>query len=315
MSEPGVGDGDLRHGLASYGKALRVAGGTEVEALIRGDSKHGVGAALYVTPPFEVNVPALPVARLSVTLTNARGAGGVQGEPLRGFVSSRYSLFFTPAGAAMTFRKDAPSRHINVYFTPHVLDTGEGTGSPLLATHPMLNAVVPGVRNLIDQLVVELRSPVMLQADAAESLARLLLVQVARHWMQRSARARTLHPALLAKLRDYVMAHLGDRILVADLAAQAGMSLDTFAVAYKEQTGLAPHQFVLALRLEHAVSLLRLSGASVSEVAHVCGFASQQHLTNVMSRQLGVTPGRYRDSMRAAASGTGPAESLVIPVP
>ncbi len=299
---PGAGgsDHDLRHGVTSYGIALRVAGGTEVEALVRGEAGHGVGAALYLTPPFEVNVPALPVARLSVTLTNAHGAGGIQGQPLRDFDANRYALFFTPAGAPMTFRKDVPSRHLNVYFSPDMVDAGEGTGSPLWLAQPMLNAIVPGVRNLVDQLVIELRSPVMLQGDAAESLARLLLVQIARHWTRPSSQARTLPPALLAQLRDYVMAHLGERILVADLAAQAGLSHDTFAVAYKAQTGQAPHQFVLALRLSRATELLRRSACSVADVAQVCGFASQQHLTNVMSRQLGVSPGRYRESMRSA---------------
>jgi AraC family transcriptional regulator len=299
-SMPGPGGSDLRHGVASYGAALRVAGGTEVEALIRAEAGHGVGAALYMTPPFEMNVPALPVARLSVTLTNAHGAGGIQGEPLRDFDSNRYALFFTPAGAAMTFRKDVPGRHLNIYFGPDVVDAGEGTGSPPWLAQPMLNAVVPGIRHLVDQLVIELRSPVMLQGDAAESLARLLLVQVARHWARRSTQARTLPPALLAQLRGYVMAHLGERILVADLAAQAGLSLDTFAAACKAQTGQAPHQFVLALRLSHATELLGRSACSVADVAQVCGFASQQHLTNVMSRHLGVTPGRYRGSMRSA---------------
>jgi AraC family transcriptional regulator len=42
--------------------------------------------------------------------------------------------------------------------------------------------------------------------------------------------------------------------------------------------------------------LLRNSSLSLVEIASQCGFASQQHLTNLMHRQLGVTPGRYRST-------------------
>jgi AraC family transcriptional regulator len=302
LSEPDHADreGDVHRGVDSYGRVLRGAGGNQVQALVRGSQGQGVGAALYETPPFEVDVPALSVPRLSVNLTKTTVVGGLTGGSMRRIDSPRYALYFTPAGASMTFSKPVPARHLNIYFHPDAFRDAGGAGSPLALSAPLLNAVVPGIRNLVDQLVDELRSPVMLHADAADSLARLLLIQVARHWESVSKRSRPLPPALLEHLRDYVMGHLGERILVADLARQAGLSIDTFAAAFKEQTGQAPHQFVLATRLEHATGLLRQSNLSVADVAHACGFSSQQHMTNVMHSHLGTTPRRYRDSMRAS---------------
>ncbi len=296
--ETGDPQGGVQQGVAIYAHALRMVGGDQVEALMRARGEHGVAAALYRAPPFQVRVPALSVSRLSVNLTRTRIGGGVEGERLRSFESSRYALFLSPAGVPMVFRKDVPSRHINIYFRPNALGDGDEPAPPLAIAQPLFNLAVPGIRSVADQLLEEMQSPAMLNADAADSLARLLLVQVARHLRRAPAMSKTLHPALLARLRDYVMAHLGERILVADLAKQAGLSLDRFAVAYKEETGQAPHQFVLAMRLEHAADLLRHSALSVADVAHACGFASQQHLTNVMRGRLGVTPGRYRESMQ-----------------
>ena len=109
-------------------------------------------------------------------------------------------------------------------------------------------------------------------------------------------------PTVLARLRDYVMEHLTERILVADLAQQAGLMPNRFAVAYREQTGQSPHQFVLLLRLEHAAGLLRHSTLGLADLAQACGFANQQHLTNAMRRCRGTTPGRYRVQQRSGVA-------------
>ena len=292
----GARDKGIQRSVDSYAGSLRVAGGEQIEALIRGDDAHGIGVGLYKAPPFEINVPALPVSRLSVNLTKTRVGGAIEGEQLRTFDAERGALFLTPAGAPMVFRKEVPSRHINIYFHPDSLGDGDDAAPSLAISQPVFNLVVPGTRGLVDQLIDELQSPIMLNADAADSLARLLLVQLARRLGRAPAASRTLHASLIAGLRDYVMAHLSERILVADLARQAGLSLDIFAAAFKTQTGQTPHQFVLATRIEHAADLLHRSTLSIAEVAHTCGFASQQHLTNVMCRRLGVTPQRHRAS-------------------
>jgi AraC-like DNA-binding protein len=294
-------DSGVQHGVDTYARVLRSAGGDQIEAFVRGGEGRGLGAALYRAPPsLEVSVPALPVSRLSVNLTHSRVGGGIDGERLRHFDAARYALFLTPAGAPMVFRKDVPSRHINIYFHAGTFDGDSDTAaSPLAVPQPLFNVVVPGIRHLADQLVEEMQSAGMLNANAADSLARLLLVHVARHLQHAAASSRALTPAVLARLREHVEAHLSERILVADLARAAGLSQDRFAVAFKEQTGQSPHQFVLALRLEHAADLLSHSRLAVADVAHACGFASQQHLTNVMHRQLGITPRRFRESKQS----------------
>ncbi len=294
--EPDASDGGVQLAVDTYAGSLQSTGGEQIEAHLRGATGHGVGVALYRAPPFEVKVPALSVARLSVNLTTTRVGAGIGEERIHCFDASRYALFLTPAGVPMTYRKDVPSRHINIYFHPDHFGDDDQNARPLAVARPMLNLVVPGVRCLVNQLVDELQHPVILNADAADSLARLLLVQVARHLRRWPTTSSSLEPAVLARLRDYVAAQLGERILVADMARQAGLSIDRFTVAFKEQTGQAPHQFVMAMRVDRAANLLRSSNISLAEVACTCGFASQQHLTNVVHRHLGVTPRRYRES-------------------
>ena len=282
----------VRNGAGAYAQALATAGGKAREAPMLGDDRTAVCAAIYTSPPYDLRVPPLPVPRLSVNLTRAFVSGGIDGERMRDFDASRYSLFLTPASAPVHWHKDAPSRHLNVYFHSDAFDGSDDDG-PSLAGEPVYNASVPGMRQLVDQLVDELDSPTVLNEIAVDSLGRLMLVRLARH-RRHSPASSGLTPKVLARLRDYVVEHLSERILVADLAKQANLSPNRFALSYNERIGQSPHQFVLALRLEHAAAMLRLSASSVADVAHACGFANQQHLSNAMRRHLGTTPSRYR---------------------
>jgi transcriptional regulator GlxA family with amidase domain len=109
-----------------------------------------------------------------------------------------------------------------------------------------------------------------------------------------SSTASALTPKAIERLRDYIVARVGERILVADLAQQVGLSPNHFAASFTEQTGRPPHKFVLAVRLEHAAALLSHSTLTIAQIAHDCGFSSQQHLSNAFRRHLATTPSRYR---------------------
>jgi AraC family transcriptional regulator len=284
----------VQRGVSAYGCLLAAAGGQQIEALMRRADRSAVCAALYMSPPYDLLVPPLSVPRLSINLTRSRVSGGIDGERHHHFEARRHSLFLTPAGAAVRWRKESPSRHLNIYFHADAFNGDDDEAPRLHEEQHLFNATIPGMRQLVDQLVDELCSPGQLNVEAADSLARLLLVRLSRHQRQTARVCNPLTPAVLARLRDYVAEHLGERILVTDLAMQAGLSPSRFAHAFSEQVRQSPHQFVLAMRLERATELLRHSPLNPADVAHACGFASQQHLTNAMRRALGITPGRYR---------------------
>jgi AraC family transcriptional regulator len=305
VSRPAVAeatDHALQQGVSAYGRLLAAAGGQQLEALMRDADRSAVCSALYVSPPYDLLVPPLSVPRLSINLTRSLVSGGIDGERQHLFEARRHSLFLTPAGAAVRWRKASPSRHLNIYFHADAFSGDDDEAPRMHKEQPLFNGTIAGMRHLADQLVDELCSPGALNAEAADSLARLLLVRLSRHQRQTARVSNPLTPRVLAHLRDYVAEHLGERILVTDLARQAGLSPSRFAHAFSEQVRQSPHQFVLAMRLERATELLRHSCLSPADVAHTCGFASQQHLTNAMGRALGITPGRYRAQFRSEKS-------------
>jgi AraC family transcriptional regulator len=269
-------------GRSAYAGILARAGGRELEALQRSDVRGAPAVAMYSAPPYDMDVPALDVARLSINLSPAHLHGRLDGDRPRSFVTRRHSLFLTPAGAPAHWRKDEPSRHINIYF-----DDTEREAAPLL------NATVPGLTPLLEMLATELLEAAPFAEAAADSLACLILVRLARRHAVRVA-ADPLTAALVERVHDFVAANLERRLLVADLAAVVGMPTNAFAQAFMARTGRSPHQFVIERRLERAAERLRHTEEPLADVAASCGFASQQHLTQWMKRRMGITPARWR---------------------
>ena len=78
-----------------------------------------------------------------------------------------------------------------------------------------------------------------------------------------------------------------------------GAPTETLAgIAAREATGLAPHQYLIQIRVERARQLLA-EGAVPSLAAAMTGFADQSHLTYHFKKHLGITPGKYRRCVAA----------------
>jgi AraC-like DNA-binding protein len=91
-------------------------------------------------------------------------------------------------------------------------------------------------------------------------------------------------------------AHLRDRwdqkVTLAELATQAGLSRFELVRRFHDQTGVTPHAYQVNLRVDEARARLA-AGHAAAAVAADCGFADQPHLTRVFKRAVGVSPGRY----------------------
>jgi AraC-like DNA-binding protein len=61
---------------------------------------------------------------------------------------------------------------------------------------------------------------------------------------------------------------------------------------FRRIVGLAPHQYLLRRRLQHAQQLLSAAteGCSIADVAAGAGFADQAHLARHFRRAYGVSP-------------------------
>ena len=98
----------------------------------------------------------------------------------------------------------------------------------------------------------------------------------------------------LARLMDFVRARPGEPHTVASLAARAAMSPRTLQREFTASTGLAPHRWLVAERIERAKELLETTRLSAQGIAARVGLGSAESLRHHFRRRVGTTPGQYR---------------------
>jgi AraC family transcriptional regulator len=93
---------------------------------------------------------------------------------------------------------------------------------------------------------------------------------------------------------DFIIANLADDPLISKVADECGLSTSYFVRAFKQTMGIPPHRWLTKQRVARAKELLRDPAQELADIAQLCGFVDQSHLTRVFSRSEGYSPGRWR---------------------
>jgi len=112
------------------------------------------------------------------------------------------------------------------------------------------------------------------------------------HWRARYGEDRRL-PLVAQKAREYLHANAQYDIGLDQLAAVTGVDRFRLTRAFKAAYGMAPHAYLVQLRLATARRMLA-RGEQPATVAMELGFADQSHLGRWFVRAYGLTPALYR---------------------
>lgn len=121
-----------------------------------------------------------------------------------------------------------------------------------------------------------------------------LLAKLARHlaWRPRLDSDPRM-PLVALRARDYPHAHMEQDLGLDELAWASGVDRFRLSRAFKAAFGIAPHAYLVQLRLARARQLLA-SGQPPARVAMTLGFADQSHMGRWFRRAYGLTPAHYR---------------------
>jgi len=151
----------------------------------------------------------------------------------------------------------------------------------------------PALRKAVDQLHTALHR----QGDAFEAEERLAMVteRLAAHLDRRQEPASRRDQPLARRLQNLLDSRTVEGIGLTEAAALLEASPTHLVRAFRQETGMPPHRYLIGRRLDHARGLL-LEGHRVAEVAATTGFHDQAHFTRQFRRLLGVPPGAYAAS-------------------
>lgn len=98
--------------------------------------------------------------------------------------------------------------------------------------------------------------------------------------------------ALIPEVISKMHSRFREKLMIPDLAREAGMSESTFNRHFKAATGDTPVDYLLKLRLQHAAEKIAL-GTPVSEAAFAAGFSDSNYFSRAFKKKYGVSPLKF----------------------
>jgi AraC family transcriptional regulator len=132
---------------------------------------------------------------------------------------------------------------------------------------------------------------------AASTLAHRLAEHVVHRYAgSRPPRAavRRLGGAAVDRVAELVEARLADVLTLDDLAREVALSPYHFHRCFRATTGMAPHEFVTARRMDRARLLVSTTAQPVDRIGAAVGFGNLSHFRRVFRRHHGVPPSALR---------------------
>lgn len=128
----------------------------------------------------------------------------------------------------------------------------------------------------------------IIAAQASEIIARV-------HALMQSQPGRSKEADdLVQKASCHLIDHAGESVDFHQLARNLGVGYSTFRRIFKEQTGFAPSQYHLHIRLVKAQQLLQTSSLKIGEIADLLGFESLFYFSRIFKKKHGMTPSESR---------------------
>jgi AraC family transcriptional regulator len=257
---------------------------------------HHVEVRTNLVAPGLCDSPPYVDHRLSIHVGDPVVSICTEGRSNRRYTRTPGGINIVPAGARSRWVIESPMEHIHVRvphdsFTLAARDLGLDAGRVHLdARHQVRDARIEQISHALRVESAEGNPNGRLFVD---SLGIALSIRLIHGFSRRAPiavpRRISLGPLQLARVVEYIDAHLASPLGLRELAEVAGTSVSYFKAAFKLTFGTPVHRYVVERRVERAARLLA-EGRPISAVAAEVGFAHASHMARWMARLLRVTP-------------------------
>ncbi|GGD04133.1 AraC family transcriptional regulator [Hyunsoonleella pacifica] len=102
--------------------------------------------------------------------------------------------------------------------------------------------------------------------------------------------------SMVSLAKSVMYKNINNTINLKEIATHLGVSYSKFRIDFKKQTGIAPLQYYLLLKIEKSKELLLNTNKSQKEIAFELGFESDVYFNRLFKRKTGLAPGKFRNS-------------------
>jgi len=119
------------------------------------------------------------------------------------------------------------------------------------------------------------------------------------------ARTRQSDDAVIARCQVWIAANYQRRNPVREMVRLSGLPERSFKRRFQQATGMAPLEYVHALRLEEAKQMLETGDAPVEVIANEVGYEDAAFFGRLFRRKVSLTPAQYRRRFRQLRESLG----------
>ena len=133
--------------------------------------------------------------------------------------------------------------------------------------------------------------------ELTEMYLRQIFLLIQRSWEERKPTVSSYLQEEIDYARKYFNEHYNEDISIEEYAQSRGMSVSWFLRNFKQMTMKSPMQYILAIRINNAVSLLETTDYTVTEISTIVGYDNPLYFSRIFKKQKGISPSDYRKSL------------------
>ena len=98
----------------------------------------------------------------------------------------------------------------------------------------------------------------------------------------------------IARAIEYITDNYQQKLSLNDLAAETHYSTFHFLRLFKHYTGKTPFEYLLQVKIEKAMHLLKNTNYSIADISYLSGFSSCSYFSQISKKKTGISPSEYR---------------------
>ena len=103
---------------------------------------------------------------------------------------------------------------------------------------------------------------------------------------------------ILDRATDYIHKNYSYHLTIPAIASYSGVTRSQLFRVFKQNIGMSTQEYIITVRLQNAVRLMRTTNLSVTEILFSCGFSDASHFSRQFKLRYGSTPSAYMKDVR-----------------
>lgn len=198
------------------------------------------------------------------------------------------ALRFLPAGEVHENEFESRVRCLHVWIDPTVLDELDRR-----SVVPRRPAEISGLGAtwLANRLYAEFSREDTASGIAVEGLVLEILAEIARSETKPDP---VSTPRWLKQATEIVESRFLERLSLANIASEVGVHYVHLSRQFHKYNRCTVGELIRKRRIQYASHLLAHSQTPLAEIALICGFSDQSHLSFLFKRHMGMSPSKFR---------------------